>query len=403
MLPRSFAAVLLLLAPSLAGASTLCVNTAGSGGCFATIQQAVNAASSGTLIEVAAGTYTENVVVGPPKRLTIQGAGPGATTVDGSGSGPAIHVAGTNTFLILMGLSVQDGVPGIAVDAQAKLMVSACAVTGSTPGIKGLSKSSVTVRDCDVSGNFDAPPITTTGGILVDGVGKLTVADSTISGNSGRGIDSYSLKLSNSTVSANTGGGIGLLKGSITGSTISGNDAGAFGGGGIGTSTTSSVIKIENSTISGNSASVGGGIAGQQPLLLEHVTIAGNSATVRGGGLDFDVRGSTFKATLKATIIADNTAPTGADCYSGAVRSSGTNLVEDTSSCTITPLGSATLISADPLLGPLQNNGGATETRALLPGSPAIAVVTAGALCRKPDQRGVARSVPCDLGAYEAP
>lgn len=395
-------AALLFVLPTTASAATLCVNTAGSGGCFATIQQAVNAATNGASIDVAAGTYAENVVIGPRKKLSIVGAGPGTTIVDGGGSGAGLHLMGASTVLLASGLSVQNGTPGIDVDPQARLMASNCSVTGSTPGISGGSKANVIVSGCDISGNFATDP-SFGGGIRVTGVGKLTVAASTVSGNSGRGIQTYALKLTDSTISGNTGGGIMLFKGSVAGSTISGNST-AGAGGGVETFTVSSTITISNSTISGNSAGVGGGIFSEQPMQLEHVTIAGNAATIRGGGLDFEVVGApSRKITLKATIIADNTAPTGPDCFSAMVRSSGTNLVEDTSACTITPLGGATLISADPLLGSLQNNGGATETKALLPGSPAIGAVTAGTLCRKPDQRGVARSVPCDVGAFEAP
>ncbi|MBM4247790.1 MAG: hypothetical protein FJ148_29045 [Deltaproteobacteria bacterium] len=59
------------------------------------------------------------------------------------------------------------------------------------------------------------------------------------------------------------------------------------------------------------------------------------------------------------------------------------------------------MLNADPKLGLLQNNGGTTETQALLAGSPALGVVTTAAQCKAPDQRGVPRTVPCDLGAYE--
>lgn len=59
-------------------------------------------------------------------------------------------------------------------------------------------------------------------------------------------------------------------------------------------------------------------------------------------------------------------------------------------------------VDADPLLGPLQNNGGFTQTLALLVGSPAI---NAGndAVCPATDQRGVTRpqGSHCDMGAYE--
>jgi len=64
---------------------------------------------------------------------------------------------------------------------------------------------------------------------------------------------------------------------------------------------------------------------------------------------------------------------------------------------------------ADPLVGPLADNGGPTFTHALLPGSPAIDA--AGGGCGPLDQRGSSRpqdgdgdgSSLCDAGAFEAP
>jgi hypothetical protein len=55
----------------------------------------------------------------------------------------------------------------------------------------------------------------------------------------------------------------------------------------------------------------------------------------------------------------------------------------------------------DPLLGPLANNGGQTATHALSPLSPALGKVMSPRLCQTSDQRGVARAVPCDIGAFE--
>src|SRR5215831_17851125 len=74
---------LLLFAPSLAHARTLCVNPTGSAGCFATVQQAVDAAAERDTIRVAAGTYPEAVVI--DKRLTIIGSVDGTrhTLIDG--------------------------------------------------------------------------------------------------------------------------------------------------------------------------------------------------------------------------------------------------------------------------------------------------------------------------------
>jgi hypothetical protein len=58
-------------------------------------------------------------------------------------------------------------------------------------------------------------------------------------------------------------------------------------------------------------------------------------------------------------------------------------------------------IYLDPLLAPLANNGGPTQTTALLPGSPAIDQGNSST-CPAVDQRGYLRSGPCDIGAYEA-
>jgi hypothetical protein len=93
--------------------------------------------------------------------------------------------------------------------------------------------------------------------------------------------------------------------------------------------------------------------------------------------------------------VADNDV----DNCSGSVDSLGYNLTDDTS-CGFTATGD--LVVADAMLGPLQDNGGPTETHDLLPGSLAI---DAGGSCPPPttDQRGVVRpqGVACDIGAVE--
>ena len=72
-----------------ASAAALCVNPGGTGGCFATVQGAVNAASNtGDVINVAAGTYNESKVL-VNKSVSIQGAGPGSTIIDGQNIAPA--------------------------------------------------------------------------------------------------------------------------------------------------------------------------------------------------------------------------------------------------------------------------------------------------------------------------
>jgi hypothetical protein len=99
-------------------------------------------------------------------------------------------------------------------------------------------------------------------------------------------------------------------------------------------------------------------------------------------------------------IVADNSAPTDANCNGDDATSLGHNLTDDTS-CDFTATGD--LVVADAMLGPLQDNVGPTETHDLLPGSPAI---DAGSVnCPPPDtdQRGVVRpqGAGCDIGAVE--
>jgi hypothetical protein len=74
--------------------------------------------------------------------------------------------------------------------------------------------------------------------------------------------------------------------------------------------------------------------------------------------------------------------------------------LDSDNSCVL--IGPGDLPGVAPLLGPLANNGGPTDTHALLAGSPAI---DAGGICAPTDQRGVTRpqGPACDIGAFEAP
>ena len=105
---------------------------------------------------------------------------------------------------------------------------------------------------------------------------------------------------------------------------------------------------------------------------------------------------------LRNSIIAQNSSAAGPrDCHvkDQIIESTGHNLDSD-GSCFLAAAGD--LPARDPLLGPLADNGGPTETQALLPGSPAI---DAGAAegCPQHDQRGIARpqGAGCDIGAFE--
>ena len=161
-----------------------------------------------------------------------------------------------------------------------------------------------------------------------------------------------------------------------------------------------STVAVTNSTISGNTAegagSEGGGIYfGGSSLSLASTTVAANLTDGKGGGIAF-----TPAITFTNTLVANNTAagtPGNCSTVSGSINSSGS--LESGSDCNLSTPGN--IQQADPLLGPLQDNGGQTNTRALLTGSPAIDAGSAS--CPTGDQRGTVRPLgaACDIGAYE--
>ncbi|MBT8102465.1 MAG: right-handed parallel beta-helix repeat-containing protein, partial [Gammaproteobacteria bacterium] len=169
--------------------------------------------------------------------------------------------------------------------------------------------------------------------------------------------------------------------------TMSGNSANKKGGAVYGTGG-GIRINITNSTFNGNSAVEQGGAFEVDHLALLNTTIAGNTAPASKGGGVWESSGQEFSATN--TIIANNT---GGDCATAI--DSGSNNIDSDNSCGF-------VTTADPKLGPLANNGGPTDTMALLSESPAIETGT-NTGCPATDQRQIVRpdGFLCDIGAYE--
>jgi hypothetical protein len=282
-------------------------------------------------------------------------------------------------------------------------MVTVTHTTFSDNSASGIRNSwgAMTVRNSTFSGNRgDCDG----GGILNYG-GKLAVSSSTFSENSasdgcaGGGIFNYdfgTVTVDHSTFAGNSaagGGAIGNWRGmmTVTNSTFSRNSA---SNGGAISNDPESTLTVSNSTFSGNSAnSSGGGIFNYVfgTATVSNSTLSGNSAAAGGG---------TYNAggmlTLKNTIVANS--PSGGNCY-GPITDGGGNLSYPDITCPG--------INADPLLGPLQDNGGPTETMALGEGSAALDAAD-DAICAAPpvnnlDQRGVTRpqGTQCDIGAVE--
>lgn len=196
------------------------------------------------------------------------------------------------------------------------------------------------------------------------------------------------------------GSGGGIINGgtmTIQDSTISGNravggDFEGYGGGIYGNNNT-----ITNSTISGNSAVRGGGVAGGGNIA--HTTFSNNSASVAGGTLYLTSSLELGNTILKAGVSGVNIFNNG-----GSFITHGYNISSDNGSGLLN--GPGDQINTDPMLGPLQDNGGPTFTHALLPGSPAI---DAGDPKFSPppyyDQRGPifwrVRNNRIDVGSFE--
>jgi predicted outer membrane repeat protein len=439
-----------------------------------TIDGALNKASSGDTIHVGAGTYVENVHIG--KDIIIQGAGAGSTFIDGSRSGPTIEVY-QNYNLTISGVTVRNGYRsgdggGIFIRRDCTVQVADATIfdnvaTGSGGGIHMEMLSTLTLSNTTVISNSAGA---NGGGINSTAPGgSLTIINSTISDNAatllGGGVyqNAGTLTIEGSSIisntSQNTGGGIAKSNGTmdIRKSVFAENTSFSYGGGVYGSSGAMTIedstvrdnrlnsaggrgggifsdaeMTLTNVTVAGNtSLDDGGGIHSQDPMTLTNVTVSGNTSG-NGGGI-LHTGGSTMtllNCTIVTNTIGAGGGPGGMRAYSpvsmrntivannesancnvgGSLTSLGYNL-ESADTCGLNATGDIT--NTNPLLGPLQDNGGTTVglgeptlTHALLPKSPAI---NAGDPAFSPppeyDQRGV--GFPrvlygrVDIGAYE--
>jgi hypothetical protein len=267
-----------------------------------------------------------------------------------------------------------------------------------------------------------------TGGTGIINYGNLTLLRSIVRNNQapygawGAGITNYwMMMVAWSTISGNQcinkechGGGIynwayakELI---IANSTISGN----LGSKGGGIYTGAIPVKIVNTTISGNEAWEGGGIYNEGgQIKLNNTTITDNEGTDIGGGIFTSGHFDYDKVLIQDTIVAGNTGNIAPDC-AGPVTSAGYNLIGEVGGCTFGSKPSDQ-IGIDPLLGPLGDSGGPTQTHFLYAGSSAIDAGNPSG-CNDPwgnlltiDQRGHERpfdgngdsSLVCDIGAFE--
>jgi uncharacterized repeat protein (TIGR01451 family) len=328
-------------------------------------------------------------------------AGNGGATLDGQGAGTVLTID-AGTTVAVNNLAITGGHTDTANNSAAG-------------GIQNFG--TLTLTNSTVYGNTATVPQfrNGVGGIFNQG-GSLTLVNSAVRGNSASATEPFDTAVGGIMNACFCASSVTLMNSTVSGNRGS-SPSDAFGG--ILNSAPGSVLTLTNSTVSGNSASAPGGptafsaaVGGISnsggTLTLTSSTISHNSVSEPNGGFTPPVAGvSDFfggTLTIANSLIALQSG--GPNCY-GPNSDAGYNL-DDGTSCGFSAVNHS-LSSTDPLLDPagLKDNGGATQTVALEPGSPAIDAIPSGVngcgTTIMTDQRGVGRpqGAGCDIGAFE--
>jgi hypothetical protein len=398
--------------------STVSGNTSGQigGGLYATSTAAGLVIDQSTIRANRAGLYGGGLFTNAAL-TTITGSKITFNTAQSHAGG-----LGTNSGMVIDGSTIsgnlsRTGNAGGLSQFGGSLTLTNSTVSGNRANLDGGgllvgNTTSATIRGCTIADNTALQQ----GGGLASSNNAMTVDRSVISGNAstdGGGIHQVdgTLRLTSSTVSGNRaqlGGGVQIDANSgpsiIRGCTIAFNSANK-GGGLYGVA--SLAVTIQNSTISGNTASQGGGLSlflTNSPWVIQICTIAFNRGDSEGGGIHFNFA----VATLESTIVANNSAPEGRDLFSTEALDFFTlnfSLVRSTTGASvILDQTSIDLEGKDPLLAPLANNGGPTQTHALKKGSPCINRGSNPANLTTDQRGGLFKrklGIQVDIGAYE--
>lgn len=260
------------------------------------------------------------------------------------------------------GVSVSSG----RYSSRSSLRVEGATVSGNgSAGIRSFG-ANIYIRKSTVSSNVN--------GVEGDGfwdyvTSGLTIVDSTISGNSGQGIELYSsqVDVERCAIASNLGAGISIVGGLNTGARIESSAISSNGNGGVRANGYDTDIDVSNSTISGNQNAPAVSVAYRYARgAFKLTTIVDNPW---GGVFANDVS----EIDLSGSIVARNGLISGADLSGSASFQVNYSLIQDPGASTLVEgVAGSNLIGQDPLLGPLQDNGGPTLTHSLLPTSPAL-------------------------------
>jgi predicted outer membrane repeat protein len=375
--------------------------------------------------------------------------------VAGHAGGGLVSLTGTTT-LVGCTFNHDSAVDGGGIFAIGVLTMTNCNLSNdvaSGVGGGGLwveTNCTATVTGCTF--NNDSAPGQDGGAVFVDKLSTATFRNCTFTNNSavlGGGAlctdGNCTVKMTKCTISNNTaatGGGVCNAGSNVvlTQCTLS-NDTVGVGGGGGGFSN-GGTATVAGCTFNNDSADSGGGMFNRGPATVTNCTFANNTAIGAGGGGIYNASLSGQTVTLKVTyctiadnslvrgsgggifndagtvltlintIVAENTAPTSGPDVFGSISTADHDLIGDGTGATIVTDRGGNLVGGngnpviDPRLGPLQNNGGPTQTMALLADSPAIGHAN-DAVDPATDQRGHKRTdhfgLATDIGAFEYP
>ncbi|HEX2060134.1 MAG TPA: IPTL-CTERM sorting domain-containing protein [Thermoanaerobaculia bacterium] len=302
---------------------------------------------------------------------------------------------------------------GAAIAVAQSVLIDETTITGNTAGDEGgglylYGAGAVTIEESVISGNEAGDD---GGGVMISYSGPVEIRDTTISGNEAGdgsgGLYLYAngnvlmerVRVTNNTAGLYAGG-IGLwgTQATIVESQITGNQAASTGGlyAGYG-----AYLYMVNTTVANNTAttgSVGGIHINNSFAAIDVSTISGNTAPAGAAGNIFSYGSSLY---VSHSIIANGSALAGNDLVaSGPTTVLNYTLLEDPTGATFT--GANNITGVDPQLGPLQNNGGPTETMKPALTSPAVNAGSPEFTTPTNDQRGFTRPVGIvDLGAVE--
>lgn len=427
-------------------ASTAAVTSCADDGSSGTLRAVVASAVDGDVIDMtnlacSTITLTNGEISIDVDHLTLQGPGQATLAIDGNHASRVLVAnggGGNSMTLTLNDLTIANGFESGDASGYA---LGGCIYSPVISPLNTIAMNHATVTGCTV-GDEAATALSVGGGVFT--YGSLTVNASTLSANratapdgvqivSGAAYAYFRIAVADSTVTGNSatrltpGSNAFALGGAffvsaisseflLTGSSISNNSSDDFGGAlflsPYSTDGTEVTLSIANSTFSGNTSGRTSAIQ-----LLTHIgtpftltvhnsTVTGNVATSPLGGCALRLAGYVpATVDISSSIVTGNAgaaAPYDICSHFSTSTLTGTHNLIGASELPTPP----DTISADPLLGPLQDNGGPTWTHALLAGSPAIdAGSNPGGLDF--DQRGIGyprvAGASADIGAFEMP